>query len=64
MATKSFLKSVNIRGAKQVANFAKALDKIDRDESQADKLAQSIYEVPRDKIDALVAAYRKDKVQS
>lgn len=64
MATKSFLKNVNIRGARQVVSFAKALDKIDQAESQADKLAQSIYEVPRDKIDALLAGYKKPRVQS
>lgn len=56
MATKSFLKSVNIKEDRQVRIFANALEKAEQ--YRAKNLRQPVYEVPQEKMRVLLSKYR------
>lgn len=58
MATKSFLKSVNVKGNKQIWMLANALEKAEqyRDKNVASE--RSAYEVSAEKIHNLLSKYR------
>ena len=58
MATKSFLKSVNIKEDRQVRIFANALEKAEQYRAKNLRLGQPVYEVPQEKMRVLLSKYR------
>lgn len=59
MATKSFLKSVNIKGRKQVRDFARALDELDKQPTFVRSAVA--YELPKDKLSLVFEGYGAKK---
>lgn len=58
MATKSFLKSVNIKEDRQIRIFANALEKAEQYRAKNLRLGQPVYEVPPEKMHVLLSKYR------
>lgn len=59
MATKSFLKSVNIRGDKQIRRFMTALEKAEQSHDVRKEKNPTAYEVSTEQLGGLLSKYRK-----
>ena len=58
MATKSFLKSVNIKEDRQIRILANALEKAEQYRAKDLRLGQPVYEVSPEKMHVLLSKYR------
>lgn len=62
MATKSFLKSVNISGKKNILRFVNALDRHNNTHDIKENDNPVYYEVKKDNLDKLLAGYANREV--
>ena len=58
MATKSFLKNINIKTAKQARNLIDALEKAERHHGEEVAMSRAVNEVPRDQMKNFVKNIR------